>query len=126
MKTVLTALAGLKSGVAPVVYIAGPMSHLPENNYPAFNRAAELLRGVGLEVLNPAENEPLVEDPTWSDWMRMSLVQVAKADIIATLPNWGQSRGARLEVHVARELGIPEWKLDASDLGLDVKASVKR
>lgn len=38
------------------IYIAGPMSGLPEFNYPAFNRAAAVLRAQGHHVENPAEN----------------------------------------------------------------------
>ena len=44
------------------VYIAGPMTGLPDFNYPAFNAAAAKLRALGLEVLNPAENPP---PPLW-------------------------------------------------------------
>ncbi len=38
------------------IYISGPMSGLPECNYPAFNAAAAHLRALGYSVENPAEN----------------------------------------------------------------------
>ena len=54
------------------VYIAGPMTGLPDFNYPAFNAAAAKLRALGLEVLNPAENPP-PPCGTWTGYMRMAL-----------------------------------------------------
>jgi len=37
------------------IYISGPMTGLPEHNFPAFHAAAERLRKAGWEVNNPAE-----------------------------------------------------------------------
>jgi hypothetical protein len=39
------------------IYLAGPMSYLPEFNYPAFDKAAKKLRQAGHEVFNPADND---------------------------------------------------------------------
>ena len=39
-----------------IVYIAGPMTGLPDLNYPAFNAAEEALTAAGHAVLNPARN----------------------------------------------------------------------
>jgi hypothetical protein len=36
-------------------YIAGPMTGLPEFNFPAFHAAAASLRARGFEVENPAQ-----------------------------------------------------------------------
>ena len=38
------------------IYLAGPMSGLPELNYPAFHAKAAELRAAGHHVENPAEN----------------------------------------------------------------------
>lgn len=92
------------------LYIAGPMTGLPEFNYPAFNAAARDLRGRGHVALNPTlDRESPAEDPpgtTWEDYMRAALAMVIRADGIALLPQWERSRGARLEVDVARALGM--------------------
>jgi len=92
------------------VYVAGPMTGLPEFNYPAFNAAAATLRGLGYQVLNPVDVEgrnPTPGQPQDWDWyMRHALRMVLDADAIALLPHWEASRGATLEVNVARALGM--------------------
>ena len=40
----------------PRIYLAGPMTGLPEFNYPAFHAEAARLRQLGYHVENPAEN----------------------------------------------------------------------
>jgi hypothetical protein len=87
------------------VYIAGPMTGLPNFNYASFNATAKELRTLGCEVQNPAENP---EPPTkaWADYMRMAIAQVLKCDTLALLPNWHTSRGADLERHIALQLGL--------------------
>lgn len=85
------------------IYIAGPMTGLPDLNYPEFNRVAAILRGSGHEVFNPAENP---ECDSWAGYMRISLKQVCDADAIALLDGYMNSKGARLEALVACELGM--------------------
>lgn len=86
------------------LYISGPMTGMPDWNYPAFNAKASELRAMGLEVVNPAEDkEPDLE---WSDYLRIDIRLLMDCDGIYMLPGWSESRGARLEHHVARELGF--------------------
>lgn len=98
------------------VYICGAMSGLPDCNYPAFHAAAAQLRAKGYDVLSPAEyhkrarlNEPRSGDleVPWSTWLRRGLRLMLKCDEVFVLEGWEQSRGATLEVQVARELSIP-------------------
>jgi len=89
------------------LYIAGPMTGLPEFNYPAFYRAAEDLQKIGHEPINPARTAGREGCKTWLDYMRESLKDIAACDGIATLPGWGDSRGAALEVHIGRSLDLP-------------------
>ena len=105
------------------LYIAGPMTGLPEFNYPAFRAAEAALRADGYEVLSPVEAErhnPTPGTPqTWAWYMRHCLRMVADADGIALLDGWWRSRGASLEVHVARALELPtepveHWLWEAS------------
>jgi hypothetical protein len=39
------------------LYIAGPMTGIPDSNYPAFNQAEIELRAAGYDVLNPVASE---------------------------------------------------------------------
>jgi hypothetical protein len=81
------------------------MSGLPEFNYPAFMSSARALRSAGYRVLNPAETQGQ-PDSTWEWWMRQALAQVLRAEGVALLDGWRDSRGARLEHTVATSLGI--------------------
>lgn len=87
-------------------YIAGPMTGLPEFNYPAFHAAAEELRAKGVEVENPAENDSGSSGKSWDFYIRLALTQLLKCDTILLLPGWETSRGAVLERHVAEALGM--------------------
>lgn len=87
------------------LYIAGPCTGIPDLNYPAFNAEAAYWRGLGHDVINPAEN-PKPPCGTWAGYMRMSVAQVAAADAVAMLPGWEKSKGARIEHRLAHELEL--------------------
>lgn len=93
------------------LYVAGPMSGLPEYNYPAFHEAAAALRDAGYEVLNPAESDRPTSDP-WQAFMRDAIGMLIQCDAVALLPGWSASRGARLEAHLAKELGLRVQSLE--------------
>ena len=75
------------------IYIAGPMSGLPDFNYPAFNAKAAELRALGFHVENPAEN-PAPHCSSWLGYMRLAVAQLATCDAVYLLPGWRHSRGA--------------------------------
>lgn len=93
------------------LYVAGPMTGLPEFNFPAFHAAAAQLRALGFEVENPAEN-PTPECGTWLAYMRMAVKQVATVDGIVLLPGWQQSEGAMVEWRLAVGLGLEALPLE--------------
>lgn len=86
------------------VYVAGPMTGLPRYNYPAFMDAAQQLRDCGYEVENPARNKA-PQNPTWANYMRVTIPQMLKCTGVALLDGWENSRGAKLEVQIALALG---------------------
>lgn len=89
-----------------LIYVSGPMSNLPHNNVPAFNKAAKSLRKKGYRVVNPAELDKDEPCRTWEDCLRRDIRQLTRCTDIATLPNWTKSRGANLEILIAKALSF--------------------
>ena len=91
------------------IYVAGPMTGLPEWNYPAFNAAAAELRAEGHEVVNPAEmgerygtaDEINADPQKFADLIIEELDALATCDAIYLLPGWEKSPGTRRELEVA-------------------------
>ncbi|MGZ6587122.1 MAG: DUF4406 domain-containing protein [Solirubrobacteraceae bacterium] len=113
-------------------YVAGPMTGIPQFNFPAFDVAAYALRAVGYDVVSPAE----IDDPetraaalaspdgapgsgtangeTWGDFLARDVKLIADdgIELIVVLDGWECSRGSRLETFVGRALcGIPVRRL---------------
>lgn len=85
-----------------LIYLSGPMTGLPDFNYPAFDKAAALFREGGHLVFNPAEyaremkeNEGVFDLKKAMSKYLMYLCEVATT--IVLLPGWEQSQGAKLE-----------------------------
>lgn len=99
-------------------YLAGPMSGIPQFNFPMFQAAAKELREHGYDIVSPAE----LDDPetyanamaspdgdaakqgrSWGDFLARDVKIVAdQVQGVIVLPGWQTSRGARLEVFVAQ------------------------
>lgn len=94
------------------IYLSGPMTGLPDLNFPAFNAAASALRAKGLHVINPAEINPEGEK-TWHACMRADIKALCDCDEIALLPGWENSAGAHVELNLAHRLGMRVVALEA-------------
>ena len=88
------------------LYIAGPMTGIPDCNYPLFNDVAEMLRLAEYEVINPAEVSA-GQRAHYVDYLREDLRAMLDCDGVALLPDWEFSTGARNEVNVAGLLKMP-------------------
>ena len=103
----------------PRVYIAGPMRGIEKFNYPLFDRTAEMLRSLGLFVVNPTEVSALMGTPDEIDRDPKFLARLFEADFallktcdaIAMLPGWERSAGARRELAAAIEAGLDVVRL---------------
>lgn len=87
------------------VYISGPMTGIPEFNFPAFNAKAAEIRESGDEPVNPVDNGVPSSAP-WSAHMRADIRMLLDCDMIHMLPGWSKSRGATLEHSIAVQLGL--------------------
>jgi hypothetical protein len=91
------------------IYIAGPMSGLPEYNYPAFKEAAERFRIWGWEPVETTDDFDGRTDLDYSVYIRNAIERVMTCRAIALLPGWEGSRGATAEVALALCLGMPVY-----------------
>lgn len=93
------------------LYVSGPMTGMPDLNFPAFHEAAAALRAAGYTVTNPAEldAQDAGKTLTWEQYMRRDIVALMACDGVALLPGWSNSRGASLEVDIAKRLNMPLW-----------------
>lgn len=87
------------------IYVAGPMTDIPDLNFPAFNAMAAKLRERGWYVVNPAEHG-IVEGATWEDYMHYDIQRIATCCAVYMLPGWEKSRGAKVEHAIARALNM--------------------
>ena len=103
-------------GEAMRVYISGAISGREPNEVRKdFERAEKLLKSLGWEVVNPLANG-LTDAHTWEEHMRADLHLLLECDKVAVLPGWVESKGARLEVFVASELGMEVMQLMGGSL----------
>jgi len=103
------------------VYISGVITNggtLDEKqraaNFARFYAEADRLRSLGHEPVNPLDLHPAPNDVSWTQAMRVDLRALLDCDAISLLEGWQESRGARLEVRVARELGLVESPVRAA------------
>lgn len=92
----------------PVLYLSGPMTNIPGKNYWQFRSNSVLLRTAGYSVVNPWELDEEDRRATWEECLRRDIIEMMqKCSGIATLRGWKKSRGACLEVEIAKRLGWP-------------------
>lgn len=103
------------------IYTAGPMTGIPDFNFPAFHEVARLLRNDGWTVVCPAEHDEKAGfDPTLNtlagfdlaEAFRWDFMQITECTAIALLPGWEASKGARCERQVAELCGLDIYFVD--------------
>jgi len=93
------------------IYIAGPMTGLPEFNYPAFFKAENRI-GHEWRVLNPARMDGIdttgmkglhseVPEFCLKQAMKRNCHAICESDAIYMLKGWEHSRGAMVELQLA-------------------------
>lgn len=109
------------------LYLAGPMTGIPQFNFPLFELFTRNLRDVGYEVISPHESDdPDVQAAAWASEKGLlvdlppgkegsdlaltaakNVSDIAHCQGIALLPGWPKSSGAVHEVATAVRFGIP-------------------
>lgn len=87
------------------IYISGGITNV-KDYMEKFKEAEDHLNELGYSVINPAKvlgNMP--EDTEWVEYMELCVVMINQAQVIYMLPEWQQSKGARIERQTAIELG---------------------
>lgn len=111
-------------------YVAGPMRHIKEFNFPAFFAAEDQLRLDGWEVFNPARHDLEMgfnpegmtgeEEPEGfgiRDCMNADLNWITKnADAVFALPGWEKSKGAVAEMAAAFSIGADTFTIEGKPI----------
>ena len=102
------------------IYVAGPMSGLPNLNWEAFDAKEKQLRADGWDVVNPARfdisegrvqmdmdfvNGRFQPGQTIGQFMERDLPEVRECDAIFLMRDWDKSEGAKLERAEAERCG---------------------
>jgi len=94
-----------KRPAKPKVYISGKITGLPIDEARFnFQEAERSLNKLGYEPVNPFNNG-LTVDHTWLEHMKADLKLLLDCDMICLLSNWKDSRGAKMELDLAKKLG---------------------
>lgn len=103
-------------GKVKTIYIAGPMRHYPQFNFPAFDAARDAFTADGWRVISPADidrehgidpNTPRVFSAAeCRELARRDIAAILESDAIAMLPGWERSAGASAELAVAKWIGL--------------------
>lgn len=118
------------------VYITGKISGLEESEYlPLFAEAAEFLKSHGFTPVNPLEVVPECADAcnsgltfedgrymhTWQCYMKADIKAMMDCEAILPLENAVDSRGAKLEMQLAEQVGLVLMERDGDELTWEMK-----
>jgi hypothetical protein len=89
------------------VYVSGKITGLPmEAVKEKFAWHSSFLLAKGYTPVNPIEVSPYEKGKAWHDYMKEDIAELLTCDAIYMLRDWGQSKGARVEYQIAREMGM--------------------
>lgn len=91
-------------------YLSGSVTNDPDFR-DKFAYAEYQLKNRGYKVLNPVKHEK--DGKEWSYYLRKDLRKLTRCQGIILIDDWGNSKGARLELKVALELGLEAMEFDS-------------
>lgn len=86
-----------------IIYISGAVSS-DKNFREKFDRAEKFLQSKGFTVINPVKGEP--DGKEWSYYMKKDIMKLLSCDCVYALSDWTKSKGARIEINFALDLGM--------------------
>jgi hypothetical protein len=114
------------------IYVAGPMTGLPDNNRKAFAFAWNRLMDAGFDAVSPHFLESAIEVETrakigiaavYRHVLPVDLFALSGVDGVLALPGWEESRGAKFEKHFADLIEIP-WVVSSDPLNTQLEVWV--
>ncbi len=108
-----------------LVYISGPMTGRENFNAPAFENARIIAEAMSYDVIVPGDGEEhtkwelthqRVTDEHMQEYIRRDITDILKVDELWVLEGWKGSFGSRLEVLVAKSIGVPVYHLDGTEV----------
>lgn len=89
------------------IYVSGKISGLePEVYKENFKKGEIVVHEMGAESLNPLDILPFKPEHEWIDYMRADIKVLVDCDGILMLPDWKDSKGAILELYIAKGLNM--------------------
>lgn len=97
------------------VYLSGPMTGLPDYNRAAFNMRAEAFRAAGYIVNNPAEiSVTHGTSKSYGFYFKCAMRMMLNSDVVYVFGDITESRGAQMEINVAKMAEMPViWEICA-------------
>lgn len=95
------------------VYLAGPMTGIPDLNTPAFEKVYSIWEDAGWQVFSPSRlNHALdysvgISKDGLKHVIQTDITCILHVDAIALLPGWENSRGVAIELALAQFLDLP-------------------
>lgn len=86
-------------------YISGQISGIEDIAESIFESAEEVVSKLGYIPVNPMKIEHN-HDKSWESFMREDIIKLMKCQVVYVLRNWRNSKGATIEVNLAKDLGI--------------------
>lgn len=87
------------------IYISGKITGIEAEAPALFSAVENQLKQQGYEVVNPmllSHNH----DKSWESYMKEDIKAMCDCDSIFMLKNWAHSKGASVELNLARVLGL--------------------
>ena len=86
-----------------IIYISGAVSS-DKNFREKFDQAEKFLQSKGFIVVNPVKDE--VDGKEWTYYMKKDIIKLIGCNCVYALSDCSKSKGARIELRLASDLGM--------------------